>query len=102
MIPVLLILIPLVSGLICFLIREEKSAKLWSLIASIVVLATSMIGLTVLNKPGSLNFSAEWLPMLGSRFSVMMDGMGQLLCLLTALSFPAIFIATYNNTYRNG
>ena len=41
----------------------------------------------------------EWLPVLGSRFHVALDGMGQLLCLLTAVAFPAIFIATYNSTY---
>src|SRR6187551_800950 len=27
--------------------------------------------------------------------------MGQLLCLLTAISFPLIFIATWNRTYKN-
>jgi NADH-quinone oxidoreductase subunit M len=30
-----------------------------------------------------------------------MDGMGKMLCLLTAVSFPVIFIATYKNNYKN-
>jgi NADH-quinone oxidoreductase subunit M len=39
------------------------------------------------------------MPLLGSRFSVALDGMGQILCLLTAISFPLVFIATYKREY---
>lgn len=39
--------------------------------------------------------------MMGSRFSVSLDGMGKVLTLLTAVSFPVIFAATYNNYYRS-
>jgi NADH-quinone oxidoreductase subunit M len=38
---------------------------------------------------------------LGSSFSVGLDGMGQVLSLLTAVSFPIIFIATWNTQYKN-
>ncbi len=54
-----------------------------------------------LNNPAILHFNAVWLPALGSSFSLMMDGMSQVLCLLTTLAFPIIFIATYNNQYKN-
>ena len=101
MIPVLLILIPLICGLAGFFIKDARIARTWSLAASFVTLATSLVGLLVLNKSANLHFSAEWLPALGSKFSVMLDGMGQILCLLTALAFPIIFIATYNNQYKN-
>jgi NADH-quinone oxidoreductase subunit M len=57
--------------------------------------------LAVLNKPENLKFTAQWLPALGSSFSLMMDGMSQVLCLLTSLAFPLIFIATYNNQYKS-
>src|SRR3984893_2206838 len=101
MIPVLLILIPLISGLAGFFISDPRSARTWSLVASFLTLATSLMGLAVMNKSANLHFSTEWLPTLGSKFSVMLDGMGQVLCLLTALVFPIIFIATYNNQYKN-
>ncbi len=39
--------------------------------------------------------------MLGSRFSVSLDGMGKMLTLLTAISFPVIFAATYKNNYKS-
>ncbi len=101
MIPLLLIVIPVVCGLAGFFIKDARTARTWSLVVSLVVLATSLVGLMVLNKSASLQFSAEWLPTLGSRFSLKMDGMSQVLCLLTALAFPIIFISTYNNQYKN-
>jgi len=101
MIAVLLILVPLVAGLAGFFIKDEKAAKSWSLFASIVTLIVSVLGPTILNKPADLGYSTEWLPAIGSKFSVRLDGMGQLLCLLTAIAFPIIFISTWQNQYKN-
>jgi NADH-quinone oxidoreductase subunit M len=91
MIPVLLIVIPLVFGLAGFFIKNSRSARDWSLIASLI---TMVVAVTV-------QFDAEWLPALGSSFAVGMDGMGQLLALLTGVSFPIIFIATYRSEYKD-
>ena len=88
MIAVLLILVPLIGGLSLFAVKSEGSAKGFALFASIAVLVISLLGLTVMNSPADLNYDATWLPMLNSRFHVGLDGMGQLLCLLTAISFP--------------
>ena len=101
MIPVLLIAIPLICGLIGFYFKNANSAKNWSLFISIVTLAISVLGLTFDKNASSLHFDAEWLPMLGSKFSVALDGMTQVLTLLTAISFPIIFIATYHTEYKN-
>jgi len=101
MISLLLILIPLLSGVATFFFKKENAAKSWALFSSIVTLAISLLGLTVLNKTELLQFKCDWLPGLGSSFSIRLDGMGQLLCLLTAISFPLIFISTWNRTYKN-
>ena len=101
MIPVLLIVIPLLAGLVCFFIRDEKAVRGWSLFTSIVTLAVSVLGLTVLKDPQYLSHEAEWMQTLGSSFAVRLDGMGQLLCLLTAIAYPLIFIGTWNSTYKN-
>jgi NADH-quinone oxidoreductase subunit M len=100
MIPVLLIIVPLLSGLAGFLIKNENSARSWSLFSSLVTLVVSLVGLTLSKDSGYLHADVEWLPTLGSRFAVGLDGMGQILCLLTALSFPIIFIATWRDQYR--
>ncbi|MGZ5254446.1 MAG: complex I subunit 4 family protein [Flavitalea sp.] len=100
MIPVLLIVIPLLSGLLTFFIQSERSAKSWALISSLISLGVSILGLTVLNQYENLHADYTWMPLLGSSFSVALDGMGQLLCLLTAIAFPLVFIATWNSSYK--
>ena len=55
------------------------------------------LGLTILSEAKYLAHQSEWMSTLGSSFSVKLDGMGQLLCLLTAISFPLIFIATWHS-----
>lgn len=101
MIPVLLLVIPLISGLILFTLKNEKAARNFALLSAIITLAVSLLGLSCLNDAAYLNFDAEWMPALGSRFHIQLDGMGQLLCLLTTLCFALIFISTRSNPYKN-
>lgn len=96
---VLLIVVPLLTGLLSFFIKEERSAKAWALLSAVVTLAISLI--TLFQHGSSVSFDASWLPMLSSRFSVSLDGMGKMLTLLTAVSFPVIFASTYNNKYKS-
>ena len=101
MISLLLILVPLLSGIAAFFFKKENAAKGWALLSSFATVTVSLLGLTLLNKTELLQFRCNWLPGLGSSFSIRLDGMGQLLCLLTAISFPLIFIATWNRIYKN-
>ena len=101
MIAVLLIVVPLLSGLLAFFFKDEKAVRSWALFSGIVTLVVSGLGLTVLNKAVNLEFHGEWLGNLGSSFSVKLDGLGQLLCLLTAMAFPIVFVATWNTNYKN-
>jgi len=100
MIVLLLILIPLVGGLVSFALRSEKAAKTWSLLIAIATLIVSIAGLTVAKNADSLRFSGAWLSNIGSSFTIELDGMSQLLCLLTAVAYPIIFIATWKTSYR--
>lgn len=100
MIPVLLILIPLLSGLVTFFLKEAATVKGWALLSSVITLTIAIAGVFFYPQH-QLAFDTAWLPNLGSRFSVSMDGMGKMLCLLTAVSFPVIFGATYQNSYKN-
>ncbi len=95
---VLLIVLPLIAGVASFFIKQEKSARVWALFSSVVTLGVSLISL--FQTQVSLTTDLQWLPMLGSRFSLGLDGMGKILTLLTAISFPIIFVATYTNHYK--
>ncbi|MBL7700083.1 MAG: NADH-quinone oxidoreductase subunit M [Chitinophagaceae bacterium] len=101
MVPVLLILIPLVCGAVSFFIKSEGAVKTGALLSSIATLVVTLLGLTVLTSDSSIRAEADWMPLLGSSFSVAIDGMGKILCLLTAIAFPVIFISTHNSKYSN-
>ncbi|HTS45102.1 MAG TPA: NADH-quinone oxidoreductase subunit M [Puia sp.] len=101
MIPVLLIAVPLISGLLGFLIKSSGASKSWALISSVITLVVSLTGIVLYNSNQHLQFSAEWISSLNSRFDVQLDGMGQVLSLLTAIAFPVIFIATWSDSYKN-
>src|SRR5438309_2095716 len=99
MIAVLLILIPFIGGLLLFAVKNDNIAKGIAFFASLLLVAASVLGLTVMKDPQYLSCNVQWLPMLNSNFHIGLDGMGQLLCLLTALSFPLIFLACRNTSY---
>jgi NADH-quinone oxidoreductase subunit M len=99
MIPVLLIAVPLLSGILSFFIKDERSARMWSFGSSVVTLVLLLIGIGLLNTRDDLYANFEWMSSFGSSFSVGIDGMGKILCLLTAISFPAIFAATWRHKY---
>ena len=99
MIPVLLIALPLLTGLFSFFIREEGKVKVWAMFSSMLTVAVSIAGLCFLNDPKYLEYHCEWMQVLGSSFSVKLDGMGQVLCLLTAVGYPLIFLGTWKAGY---
>lgn len=101
MVPVLLLVIPLISGLALFALKNENSVKSFALFSSIITLAITFYGLTCANGSACLAVNGEWLPALGSSFHMEIDGMGKVLTLLTALSFPIAFAATSNNRYED-
>ena len=97
MIPLLLILIPVVSAILTFFLKNGNAAKNWALFASVITL---ILGIYALCPVCKLEFDAAWLPILGSRFSLSLDGLSKMLVLLTAISFPVVFASTYNNDYK--
>lgn len=100
MIPVLFIVIPLVSGLASFFIKNEKLVRPWALFSSLVTLVVSVLGLSALKTDSYLQYHADWISSINTSFSVKLDGMGQILCLLTAVSFPLVFFSTWNSQYK--
>jgi NADH-quinone oxidoreductase subunit M len=90
MIPVLLIFIPVVAGLLVFFAKQY--AKPIAQIATIAILGTMLYALTLPANSNLLSYKADWLYSLGASFHVGLDGIGKLLCLLTAIAFPIIFL----------
>lgn len=100
MVPLLLIVIPLVTGLAAFFLRDAKAVRGWALLSAVATLAVSVLGMTLLNREENLSFRAEWLQSLGSSFSIRLDGLGQLLCLLNAVAYPLVLLSTWKTEYK--
>ncbi|MER3499214.1 MAG: NADH-quinone oxidoreductase subunit M [Chitinophagaceae bacterium] len=100
MIPVLLIIVPFLTGLVCFFIKNEKAAKGWALLSSVVTLLVVGLPFFFLKDASYLQYKTSWMGSLGSSFSVKMDGMGKILSLLTAIAFPMVFISTWHSIYK--
>ncbi len=91
MIPVLLIGIPLLAGLIGFSLKDI-TAKSWALITSVLTLGVSLIGLSLPKNSERLVFDTPWMGSLNSHFAIGLDGIGQILCLLTAIASPLFLL----------
>jgi len=100
MIALLLILIPAIGGLIALFIKNENTAKGFSLLISCVTPVLALIGVYS-NQPAQLHYDAAWMPDLGSRITLGLDGLSKILSLLTAVALPIIITSTYKNTYPN-
>src|ERR1700756_3088317 len=100
MIPFLFFPFSLVRGVAGFFLKSARAARSWALFSSLITLAVALWGLSVEKDSTLLRASVEWLPDLGSRFSVRLDGLSTILSLLVAVSFPIIFIATWRDEYK--
>ena len=91
------LLIPILAAIILFLVKKESSVNLIAIGAGLL----SLLGAVhiIINKVD--NFDISWLTALNSRFILQADGLSKILILLTAISFPAIFIATSKNQIQN-
>jgi NADH-quinone oxidoreductase subunit M len=91
------LLIPVLAAITLFLTKKESSVNVIAIGAGLLSLLGAVY--IILNKTD--NFDALWLTTLNSRFLLQADGLSKILILLTAITFPAIFIATSKNKVQN-
>ncbi len=99
MILLLLILIPLITGAMSFAVKGE-GAKALALISSILTLAVSAY-VSAANFSAPITYNHEWIPVLGTQFSLLADGMSSMLCLLTGIVVMVVMIAGVNKSVEN-
>src|SRR5829696_4218921 len=100
MIVLFLFLVPLIGGLLSFFLKNDRTVRSWALLTSFITLGLAIAGNSLVKDARALEFSTSWLGTLNSNFALRLDGMGQILCLLTAIAYPIIFISTWNSSYR--
>jgi len=89
----MLILMPLVSGLIILMFRKAVIIRYIGLVSSLIILGTTVF---IVWGPPSGEFSTSWIDILGIRFSLGLDGISKVMVLLTNLIFPFILLAGWN------
>jgi NADH-quinone oxidoreductase subunit M len=87
------ILIPFVTALLLLFIKNDKSANTVAIVSTLGTLVAAL----VVAGNGAVDFNAPWIPVLNAQFLLHADGLAKILVLLTAISFPAIIIATSHN-----
>lgn len=87
------ILIPFVTALLLLFIKNDKSANTVAIVSALGTLVAAL----VVAGNGAVDFNAPWIPVLNAQFLLHADGLAKILVLLTAISFPAIIIATSQN-----
>ncbi|MES2647534.1 MAG: NADH-quinone oxidoreductase subunit M [Bacteroidota bacterium] len=101
MLLLLLILIPFLAGTLVFFLPTPAIVKSVAFIASLASLAIVLYAISLPHNHAMVSYSTSWIGALNSRFSLAFDGAGKITSLLTAVSFPIIFLATWKNTYKN-
>jgi len=91
-----MIWLPLLGAVVSFLLKKEQQARNWAVVSSVLTLGLTITSLFFTGQSHYLltQVSYVWLPSLGSSFTLSLDGISWLLCLLTAISFRLIFIST--------
>ncbi len=87
------ILIPFVTALFLLFIKNDKAANTIAIVSTLGTLVAAL----VVGGNGAVDFNAPWIPVLNAQFLLHADGLAKILVLLTAISFPAIIIATSQN-----
>lgn len=88
--------IPILTALLLLFIKNNQLAQRTAIVFSGITLLVAL-GMLLTNV---VDFNAAWLPNLNSRFVLHADGLSKILILLTAISFPAILIATAKNDFK--
>jgi NADH-quinone oxidoreductase subunit M len=101
MLVLLFILIPFLAGLGLLFTQNSSQAKIASFFASLLLLGVVWYAMYLPSSHDQLNYSRVWLGSMNSNFSLMLDGIGKVTTLLTAVSFPLIFLATWRNEYKD-
>ncbi len=95
-----LIFLPLVAGLIAFLINS-KAVKYLALAVALVELGGSLCAyhLSAISSEAQFITNVPWIESLGINFYVGMDGISLLLVLLTTFLVPLIILSTFSTDY---
>jgi len=98
MILLIILLIPILTGLFLLPFRKASIVRPIALASSIVNLLAT---LALVLSPSASTFTQSWISFMGINFSLGFDGISLIMLLLTNLLFPFIILAGFNREQNN-
>jgi len=98
MLILILLLIPIVTGLFLLFFRKAIIVRSIAIGSSIVNL---LITFAIVFDPSISSYALNWINFMGISFSLGLDGISIIMVLLTNLLFPFILLAGFNREQRN-
>jgi NADH-quinone oxidoreductase subunit M len=100
---ILLIFLPLIGAIVTALFAKQNSAKVMSLVFSLISLGITATLLCKFTPDASTQFAVNypWISQLGINFHVGIDGISMVTVLLTNALVPIIILASFRNDYKN-
>lgn len=97
MLTLILILLPLLTGLAVLFIKNQALAKRVAIAGGFIGLVYTLYVLALFTKgAGDFNYTASWIPSIGVNFHIGLDGLSMLMVLLTNLLAPFIYLSGLN------
>ena len=103
MLTLLLILVPLIAPALFWVLKEEK-IKVAALAISIIEFALGCLAYYLLSSDSNyplLSMDVAWVPQMGIRFSVALDGISLVLVLLSVLLVPFVILSSFDSSIKN-
>lgn len=97
MILLIILLLPLVTGLGILFLRNACTVRIMALTSTIVNLLLTFV---LMGTSPAASFSAEWTNLMGIKFALGFDGISLLMLLLTNLLFPFIILAGFKREQK--
>ena len=102
MLTLLLILLPVISGLIIYFL-PEKSVKQFSLLSALGSLAVAVAAYIQfdINEGTQFVIDESWIEMLGIHFHIGVDGISLVMILLSNIITPLIILSSFKDNYKD-
>jgi NADH-quinone oxidoreductase subunit M len=97
MILLIILLLPFITGLLLFLFRSPATVRLFALGSTI---ANLLLTFFLIYSASAINYSTNWISLLGVKFALGYDGISLIMIILTNLLFPFIILSGFARNHR--
>ena len=98
MILLIILIVPIITGIFLFLFRNTAMVRYVSLAGSVVNL---LLTVPLVFSGAANEYATNWINFMGIQFSLGYDGISLIMILLTNLLFPFILLAGFNRDQKN-